>query len=125
MQDNSSQEDIQPANFLTLPNPIDIYLGRRIALIRAKACLSRQAFADKLRISEPLLNRFERGAEKYRPRCYGTLQFFRTRHRHLFCDILPEKIIVSSNFPKRNQLFWKKNEKREKSPCFYRKRFFG
>lgn len=37
MQDNSSQENIQPANLLTLPNPIDIYLGRRIALIRAKA----------------------------------------------------------------------------------------
>lgn len=64
MQDNSSQENIQPANLLTLPNPIDIYLGRRIALIRAKACLSRQTFADKLGISEPLLDRFERGAEK-------------------------------------------------------------
>ena len=92
MQDNSSQEDIQPANFLTLPNPIDIYLGRRIALIRAKACLSRQAFADKLGISEPLLNRFERGAEKIPASLLWSVAVFLEQDIDtFFCDILPEK----------------------------------
>lgn len=55
---------ISPTNPICSPNPIDIYVGRRVIEKRSNYPYSRKAFAELLGLPENLLEKIERGKEK-------------------------------------------------------------
>lgn len=62
--EKTAADDIIQTGPLGIPNPIDIYLGRRVREIREEAEISPKDFADRLGISYRLLDKFERGVKK-------------------------------------------------------------
>lgn len=62
--DKPATDNIIPTGPLGLPNPIDIYLGRRVREIRETAEINQRDFAEQLGISDRQLSKFERGVAK-------------------------------------------------------------
>ncbi len=62
--EKTTADNIIQTGPLGIPNPIDIYLGRRIREIREEAEINQKDFADRLGISDRQLRKFEYGTEK-------------------------------------------------------------
>ena len=78
------------------PNPVDVYVGERLALLRQMQHLSQQKLADALGITFQLIQKYEKG--DYRISCSRLRDFsqvLRVPVKYFFMD-MPNSVSLSS-----------------------------
>nr|DAP11400.1 MAG TPA: SOS-response transcriptional repressor [Caudoviricetes sp.] len=104
--EKTAADNIIQTGPLGTPNPIDIYLGRRIREIREEAEISPKDFADRLGISYRLLDRFERGVKKIPASLLWYIAVLLEEDLDMFFkDILPSRANRRYKIPKQVPTF--------------------
>lgn len=101
----TATDNFNQAGPLGVPNPIDIYLGRRVREIREAAEITQKDFAERLGISDRQLRKFEYGLEKIPAALLWYIAAILEEDLDVFFkDILPSRMARHYKIPKTSPL---------------------